>query len=504
MKKPLALAFLILSLMLAVFATSAHPASAGLFGSGKKATPTPSPAPAPTATPEPPAVAIPRLEKKLKANPKDQQAAVELAGQYLTINRPDLAAPLTEQLLKAGVKSAQVYYFDGVVQQAAGNMSGALNDFQQASDLDPTNTAVLGQLAQLYLQMNRSSDALRIANRAVIFNKTDPQSYLLLGSVYAQQKRYDDARAQYEKAVALDPENSQPIVQIANTYAAQNNIPKALATMDRALKINPMDVQSLVYKADLYAKQHDDANVGNAYDDAVVAAKSDNQKVAILARKASYYIDDKKPQIAESVFKQMVARYPTSADAFITYGDFLSTEKRHADAVVQWEKALKLDPKSPEALVRLGQDAIAGHRIAAGIAYLSTLTTVAPLAENFALLGQAYSFAHDYQSAKTACVKSFNLNRTPDTLACIAGSDFELKKYKEATQIFDTLAQRAPDYLLSNPQLLYVAAKSYAHTGEKTKAMLIFKRLLAATKKNSKAYKQIQGDISDLNKSKGH
>ncbi|MHB8461879.1 MAG: tetratricopeptide repeat protein, partial [Vulcanimicrobiaceae bacterium] len=227
MKKPLALAFLVLSLMLAVFATSTHPASAGLFGGGKKATPTPSPAPAPTATPEPPSVAIPRLEKKLKANPKDQQAAVELAGQFLSINRPDLAAPLTTQLLKAGVKSAQVYYFDGVVRQAAGDAAGALLDFQQASDLDPTNNAILGQLAQLYLQLNRAPDALRIANRAVIFNKTDPQSYLLLGSVYAQQKHYDDARAQYEKAAALDPKSAQPIVQIANTYEAQNNIPQA-------------------------------------------------------------------------------------------------------------------------------------------------------------------------------------------------------------------------------------------------------------------------------------
>ena len=492
-------------MMVAVFATSTHPANAGLFG-GKKATPTPesSPSPAPTASPEPPSVAIPRLEQKLKTNPKDQQAAIELAGEYLTINRPDLAAPLTQQLLKAGVKNAQVYYFDGIVRQAAGDVNGSLADFQQASDLDPTNTAVLGQLTQLYIQLNKPADALRVASRSVVFNKTDPQSYLLLGSVYASQKRYDDARAQYEKAAVLAPTDAQPIVQIANTYAAQTNIPKALATMDRALKINPTDVQSLVYKADLYAKEHDETNVGNAYDDAVVAATSDDQKVAILARKASYYIDDKKPQIAESIFKKMIAAYPKSADAYLSYGDFLSTVKRQREADTQWEMALKLDPKSPEALVRLGQDAIAGHRIATGIAYLKTLTDVAPTAQNFALLGQAYSFGHDYKSAKTACVKSFGLSRTPDTLACIAGSDFELKQYKEATQIFDTLAQRAPEYLLSNPELLFVAAKSYAQTGEKTKAILIFKRLLRGTAKNSKAYKQIEQEIASLSKVKGH
>ena len=101
-------------------------ASAGLFGHKKAATPSPSPSALPTATPEPPSIAIPRLQARLKAHPTDRQAALELAGVYLSVGQGEQALSLTQQLLQAGNKDARIYYLDGYAQELVGN-AGASN-----------------------------------------------------------------------------------------------------------------------------------------------------------------------------------------------------------------------------------------------------------------------------------------------------------------------------------------------------------------------------------------
>ena len=478
-------------------------AQAGLFGGGKAApspSPSVSPSAMPTATPEPPDVAIPRLQAKLKANPNDQQAMVELAGQFLGINRPDLSVQLSQRLLQMGDKTAQVYYIDGFSMEQLGRMDNAVADLEQAENLDPSNAGVLANLTDLYLRLNRAGDAERIAKRAVTLNKDDAQSYLTLGAVYAAQQKYDDARAQFEKAATLDPKDTRPIFQIATTYSQQNNIPMAIQTIDRDLALDPKDVQGLVFKADLYAKQHDDAKASAAYDDAVVAAADDNQRVAILVRKATYFMDEKKPAQAQAVFDQMVAQYPKNANVHVAYGDFWGSQRNLPKAEQEWQAALNIDKNDREALLRMAQLDMSQGKMTDAVGYLKHLTQVAPDAQSFAMLGQAYSYTHDYSGSKDACSKSFQIDRQPSTLGCIAGADYEMRNYKEASAIFDALDRAAHGFLEQNPQLLYIAGKSYQQTNQKQKALSAYKRLLAEMRKGTKEYGQIQQTIAQLNK----
>ncbi len=488
----------------AVAVATTPQAQASLFGGKAAASPSPSPSPSalPTASPEPPDVAIPRLQAKLKANPNDQQTMVQLASEFLSINRPDLSVQLSQHLLQMGDKTAQVYYLDGYAMEGIGRIENAVADLEQAENLDPSNSGVLANLANLYLRTNRASDAERIAKRAVTLNKDDAQSYSTLGAVYAAEQKFDDARTQFEKAASLDPKDTRPIFQIATTYGQQNNIPMAVQSIDRSLAIDPKDVQALVFKADLYAKQHDDAKTTAAYDDAVVASTDDNQKVAILVRKATYLMDERKTTDAQSVFDQMIAQYPKSAAAHVAYGDFWGAQKNVVNAQQQWQQALNLDKDNSEALLRMAQYAMSQGKMTDAIGYLRHLTQVAPDAQNFAMLGQAYSFTHDYSSSKDACSKSFQIDRQPATLGCIAGADFELRNYKEASQIFDALDNGARGFLEQNPQLLFIAGKSYQQTNQKQKALSAYKRLLSEMRKGTKEYVAVQQAITDLNKKK--
>jgi tetratricopeptide (TPR) repeat protein len=476
-------------------------AQAGLF-SKSAASPTPSPSPSalPTASPEPPSVAIPKLQAKLKANPNDQDSMTLLAGQFLTIGRPDLAAQLTQHLLQMGDKNAQVYYLDGYAMDALGHDDVAISDLEAAENLDPSNIGVLQQLEELYLKANRFTDAERIANRAVVLNKGDAQSYSMLGAVYAAEQKYDDARTQFELAAAKDPKSPDPIFQIAQTYAQQNNIPMALQQIARVLALDPKNVQALVFKADLYARQHQDDQAASAYDDAIVAAPDDAQKVQITIRKAAYFVQEKKNSQAETIFLQGIAQYPKVPQIYVAYGDYLASQKNLDKAKTEWQAALAIDDTNVDALNRLGELSMQQQKYQDAVGYYKRIVAVQPDPSAFAYLGQSYSYLHDYADSKDACSQSFKLQRTPEMLGCIAGADFELKNYKEAAQIFDVLDNNAKGFLDQNPQLLYVAGKCYTQTNQREKALNAYKRLLARMKTGTKAYTEIQGYIAVLSK----
>jgi tetratricopeptide (TPR) repeat protein len=477
-------------------------AQAALFGASKAASPSPSPTTSalPTASPEPPSVAIPKLQATLKANPNDQEAMTKLAAQFLGISRPDLGAQLTQHLLQMGDKTAQVYYLDGYAMDALGHDDVAISDMEQAENLDPSNIGVLEQLVTLYLKGNRFTDAERIANRSLVLNKGDVESYSMLGSVYAAEQKFDDARAQFQVAATKDPKNPDPLMQIAQTYAQQDNIPMALQWVGKAIAVDPKNVQALVFKAELYSRQHDDQQASAAFDDAIVAAPDDAAKVQILTRKAAYFAQEKKYPQAEAIYQQGITQYPKVPAMYVAYGDYFASQKSMDKAKSEWQAALAIDNADLDALSRLSELAMEQQHYADAIGYLKQATAIQPDPLAFAALGQAYAFQHDFVDSKDACSKAFQLQRTPQSLACIAGADYQLKNFKEAAQIFDVIDSNAKEFLQQNPQFLYIAGRSYQETNQRAKAVAAYKRLLPLMKKGTKQYAEVQGYIADLSK----
>ena len=476
-------------------------ASAGLFGHKKAAaTPSPSPSALPTATPEPPSIAIPRLLARLKAHPTDRQAALELAGVYLSTGQAEQALSLTQQLLQAGNKDARIYYLDGYAQELVGNAGAAIADFQNASDLDPTNVGILSQLADLYARSGKFNLAERVAKRAIVFHKKNAQAYVALGAVYAEEQKFDKALAQFAIAQKLDPKDPTPSLQSARIYQQQKQIPKALAAIHQALAISPSDLDLLLFRASLYAAEHNDAKTLLAYDDAEYAATNEDDRVKVLMEKATYLTGEKKFPQALAIFQEALKKYPDNAVTHGAMGDYYAQQKDLKDARAQWLAALKIDPNNPAVLARLSQDALNRHDVVAATSYLSKLVKVRPSAQSYAMLGQLYFYRKLYSKARVACEQSFQADRQPDTLGCIASADYHLHDYGEAAQIFDALDQNAPGYLDRQPDMLVVAAKSYAHNNEKPKAILTYRRVLRVAAWNSANYRQAVAAIRALSK----
>ena len=489
---------------LAFSAGRAH-ADSNLVAARATPTPSPTPLPLPTASPEPPQIAIPRLEARLKASPNDRDAMTELAGQFLGLgSQPaaQAALQLTQRVMQLGTKTAQVYFLDGAAQQALNNLPAATADLESASNLEPTNLTILSQLAQLYLkaQPPRYADAERIANRAVTFNKEEPSAYVDLGIVLAAEQKWDDARKQFDQAYALNPKDITPLIQEAQTWVAQNTLPNALTSIERAIAADPKNVRALVFRASIYAKQNNIPASAQAFDDAAAAATIDSEKAAIEIQKALMYSAAKQPAQARAVFDATLRQYPTVSSVHTAYGEYWMANNQPGRAEQQFTQAIRVDKADTAALVDLVQLKMGQKKPSDAARYLKQLADVAPNAQTFALLGQAYVSSHQYALARAACLQSFQMSKNPDTLACIAGSDYSMKNYKEASSIFNILDKQIRGYIPQHPDYLYMMAASYAQLNQPAKAVAAYKRLLKMMRPGTSEYKQIQAKVSVLSK----
>jgi tetratricopeptide (TPR) repeat protein len=468
-----------------------------------KSTPAPavsaSPSASPTATPEPLDVQVPRLEAKLKTDPNDKTSMTQLAQDYYAINRPDLALGLTQKLLASGTKTAQVYYVDGVSHAALGHEKESISDLENASNLEPTNAAVLTTLTTLYLRANRPTDAERVAKRAITFNKGDENSLVVYGQVLATEQKFDDARTQFEAAAKIAPTDPHPVVLEAQTYASQNAIALAAQVYDRAVAIDPKSAEALAGKAQISGVQHNVPVAIDTFNKLLALATTDEEKAAVSDQMARLYAVEKMNSQADSTYRNTIASYPKVSAAHLNYGDYLAFIKDNAGAVREWTAAAGPNRDNADALSRLGDYYKQTNDLPKSIDNFKRLTEVAGGDPRpWLLLAGVYAQNHQYEKARDAFRHSYALGRSAEALVGLAQSDFAMKNYKETILIFSALDHNAPNFTKQNPQVLYVLGQSYQKTGDKKGARDAYTRFLAYTKPGSQAQAEVKELIAQM------
>jgi tetratricopeptide (TPR) repeat protein len=478
-----------------------HPAVAAPKKPAAAATATPAPTAAPTASPEPLDKAIPRLEARLKAEPNDKIAAAELAADYLTINRPDLALPLTQKLLATGTKTAQVYYFDGLAQNALGHQKESMADLEQAANLEPTNPGVLGALTSMYLQQNRPQDAERVAKRAVTFNKNDKTAFLAYGQVLAAEGKFDEARQQLEEAVKLDPKDVRPILLEAQTYQSQNAVALAAGLYDRAVAIDPTSVEALVGKARLAATQHNVKDAIATYEAILKLQTDPNDRAAVIDQEAIVYATEKMDGEADATFKRAISEFPNVFSAHTAYGEYLLSKKDNPGAEREFIAGAGPNRDQVDALARLGQLYGSQNQLQKAIDQFKRVTELAPNdPRSHMLLGATYSANKQYDKAAVEFKSSYNLQHTPDALMGLGQADLQLRNYNECAQVYDALDKGAPDISKQNPQILYGLGQCYQGAKHPDKAKAAYQKLLGLLKPGSQASNEVKSLIAAIDR----
>ena len=477
--------------------------ASGARAAGKPAA-TPAPAAAPTE--EPASTAIPRLEAQLKSNPNDKETLIKLASYYLADNQPAKAVPLTQKLISIGVKTPQVYYIDGLSNIGANNNDAAQKSLEAASNLDPTNAQILLALTDLDIRTNRDADAERVAKRAAAFNTKDPRVLDNYGLVLAHERKFDEARTQFDAAYKLNVKDVTALLLAARTYEAQTNgsdgtpsLSHAQELYDKAVTVDPANTDAMIGRARILAAERQVDRAIAQYEQLRGLVPDKFSKAGLLDEEAHVYAVNKQNGEADQAFRRAISQYADVPEAHIAYGDFLVSTQKRNEAVTQWQAALGIDHDQRDALLRLGNyylDTGDPTRSIENFKRLDGLTPNDP--RPTFLLGQAYMQARQFQQARDAFRKSFEMVATPDSFAGIAAADFQLKNYKEAADILDKINANAPSFPKSNPVIYFLMGQTYTAAGQSSKAKDAYARYLPYVRNDAKATQSVKRLIADL------
>jgi len=160
----------------------------------------------------------------------------------------DIALDLKSRTLETNPEDYGALHNKGVVLKGLGRFTEALQFFNKAAQISPSETNVWYDMANCYESLSRSSDAVKCYDKAIEINPQDPESYLKKGVFFVNTGCFDEAIQLFDKAIAVNPRPPEPWYNKAFCLGKLNRYGEAIQCYTEALKLNPEFAAALFNK----------------------------------------------------------------------------------------------------------------------------------------------------------------------------------------------------------------------------------------------------------------
>lgn len=271
-------------------------------------------------------LAIPRLEAVLQADPSNEAAILNLALAEKSTGKSSEAITRLRSAL-ASHPSAVLNDALGGMEEESGQYVEAVQSYQRAVELDPTNEQYYFDLGVEYLIHFTFGPAAEVYRVGTQKFPTSSRQYLGLGFSHYAVREYRQAADGFTTALELDPES--PAV-----FRAWNSILDSLP---------PNDWAEFLPRLDRLAKVHPlNAELAFCLGAALLHSEIAKGPQAALER-------------SQTLLEKSVRLRPDFPAAHLELGALYAARKMNQKAVDQYLEVVRLDPKSEVPHYRLGQ-----------------------------------------------------------------------------------------------------------------------------------------------------
>jgi tetratricopeptide (TPR) repeat protein len=127
----------------------------------------------------------------------------------------------------------------GDVYNETGNYGLAVEQFQTAVEIEPSDEDGLRGEADALVKLGNPSEAEKAYRRAISLKPDYWGVYSWLGKFYYDQARYPEAISQFKKVIELAPNNYRGYSNLGAMYVAQGKYTEALAPLSKSIEIRP-------------------------------------------------------------------------------------------------------------------------------------------------------------------------------------------------------------------------------------------------------------------------
>jgi len=345
------------------------------------------------------ALAADAYKKAIELDPTHTEWTQALAQDQALGGKYDDALKTYEELAAANPQDATPYIGMVGIYREQKDLVKARKAIEKAKQIDPDNPEVRYSEVGLLEEEGRTADA--IAGLKGLLDSTARRNYnpaeksyrermtLQLGALYRENEEYDKAVDAFRQVITIDPDAApQAEAEIIETYRVAKDYAKAQAEVDAALKKSPNDRairgvyaqlladegktdqsiaelkklldgkndrQTYLGIAEVYQKGKNFREMDKALDQADQLSKTNEDKASVLFMRGAGYEREKKFDLAEKAFRQVLDLDPNNASALNYLGYMLADQNvRLQEAQDFIKRAIQLQPDNYAFLDSLG------------------------------------------------------------------------------------------------------------------------------------------------------
>ncbi|HVJ31566.1 MAG TPA: tetratricopeptide repeat protein [Terriglobia bacterium] len=197
----------------------------------------------------------------------DSRAAkyIKHGEELMAEGQPDKARLEFRNAIKIRPTLAEPYYQLGLIDEAAGDLQGAFNDYTRAEQQDPNHRGALVKLAGFYFGAERFDDAQRRIDTVLKSWPDDAGAHALNGAIMLRRQNMQGAEAEVAAALKSDPKNIPAISVQVGINDARGDLKSAAEALDHGIGLNPADTSLIMLKVGLFKKHNLPDKVAEGY-----------------------------------------------------------------------------------------------------------------------------------------------------------------------------------------------------------------------------------------------
>ncbi|HEX5271370.1 MAG TPA: tetratricopeptide repeat protein [Gemmataceae bacterium] len=287
---------------------------------------------------------------------------LRLAEALMTLDRPDEAEPLFDQLLAAEPDNARALLGRGQVASQRGRLRESLPDLRAAAESPFARREASAALAVIYERLGEieAADEQRARLRDLPPDAPWPDPWgeeidELQSGLSARLRRAEELFSRGDVARAADlvaqaardyPESDEPHQLMASAFLAMNRLDAAERALSRALELNPAGIENHFLLGRIREMRKDDAGAEASYR-RVIELKPDHAEAHYKLGRCLLRRHD--PAGAAEEFRAALRHQPGMTEAYVALAETCLEQGRTAEARAHLEDALRLAPGDEKA-----------------------------------------------------------------------------------------------------------------------------------------------------------
>ncbi len=233
---------------------------------------------------------------------------------------------------------AYYHYLLGTIRERSRELAAAITEYREALRYDPKASEIYARLADLYIQTNRTPEAVRDAQESIRQDPGNKEAHKMLGQIYLGQTYENDSNPEnakkaiqeFQEVRRLDPQDDSVLLSLGQLYLQTNQPKPAVEALEKYIETSPDSSIAIASLATAY-QQLNQNDRALAYMEKYSEMNPDNlyvlqQMSALLEKKGDY-------QHALDLQKRVYQAEPDDPGIVRRYVDLLGRMQDYPEAI---------------------------------------------------------------------------------------------------------------------------------------------------------------------------